>query len=85
MVATTTSVTGTSRLGALATLVWRICGNRVTLAMNSTDPPITMPSSSIRVRSVPRRRASGKITMPAIPTSMQASRAMSLADSPSGA
>ena len=84
MVAITTSVTGTSRLGAVATLVWRICGNRVTLAMNSTDPPMTMPSSSIRVRSVPRRRASGKITMPAIPTSMHASSAMSLGDSPPG-
>ena len=40
MVAITTSMTGTSRLGAVATLVWRICGNRVTLAMNSTDPPM---------------------------------------------
>ena len=84
IVATTTSVTGTSRLGALATPVWRICGKRVTLAMKSTDPPMTMPSSSIRVRSVPRRGASGKITRPAIPMSMHASRAMSLADSPSG-
>ena len=78
-VAMTTSKTGTTMLNAvLGSWSSRIRGNRVTLATNRIDPPSTMPSSTIRVRSVGRRLACGKVAMPAMPTSRPSDSAMSL-------
>ena len=56
-----TGITSGATRSVIAGPDWlRICGNSVSLAINSTEPPSTTPSSTIRVRSVPRRGRRGK-------------------------